>query len=118
MISIDRQKGISAIRSMMIIAKKKLNDGYSIIIFPEGTRKKPGDKPDYKSGFIAVYKEMKTKILPIALNSGNCWPKNTFILKPGHIIIKIMPTIEENLNKNKILSSLQTVIENETNKII
>ena len=118
MISIDRQKGISAIRSMMINAKKKLNDGYSIIIFPEGTRKKPGDKPDYKSGFVAIYNEMKTKILPIALNSGNCWPKNTFILKPGHIIIKIMPLIEENLKKNEILSNLQTVIENETNKII
>ena len=61
---------------------------------------------------------MKTKILPVALNSGNCWPKNTFILKPGHIIIKIMPLIKENLKKNEILSNLQTVIENETNKII
>ena len=44
--------------------------------------------------------------------------KNTFIQKPGHIIIKIMPLIEENLKKNEILSNLQTVIENETNKII
>ena len=61
---------------------------------------------------------MKIKILPVALNSGNCWPKNTFILKPGHIIIKIMPLIEENLKKNEILSNLQTVIEYETNKII
>ena len=83
MISINRKGGASTMRLMLKKAKEKSFDGFSIIIFPEGTRKKPGEKPDYKSGYVGIYNEIKKQILPVAVNSGNCWPKHTFIKKSG-----------------------------------
>ena len=118
MISIDRKTGTKSMRKMLKRTKNMVNMGYSIIIFPEGTRKKPGDKPNYKSGFVGLYREMKTEILPVALNSGNCWPKHTFIKKSGHIIIKFLPTLKTNIEKNRLLKNIETIIETETNKII
>lgn len=117
MISIDRKGGASTIRLMLKKAKKKINMGFSIIIFPEGTRKKPGEKPDYKSGFIAIYKELGTEILPIAVNSGKFWPKDTFIKSPGHIIIKILPLIKANLKRKDVLIEVKEKIERATNLI-
>ena len=90
----------------------------SIIVFPEGTRKKPGEKPDYKTGFIGIYNETKSEILPVAVNSGHCWPKHTFVKKPGHIIIKILKPIASGLKRSDILNKVQSIIEEETNKII
>jgi len=118
MISINRSDGTSAIRKMLKQAKSKISDGYSIIVFPEGTRKKPGEKPDYKTGFIGLYNETKSEILPVAVNSGHCWPKHTFVKKPGHIIIKFLKPIASGLERPNILNKVQSIIEEETNKII
>ena len=117
MISIDRRGGASTIRKMLKQTANKALNGFSVIIFPEGTRKKIGAQPDYKSGFIGIYNEMKTQILPVALNSGKCWPKHTFVKKSGKIIIKFLPLINSNLARSKVLSEVQTRIENATNKI-
>ena len=118
MISIDRKGGASTMRLMLKQTKEKVLHGFSIIIFPEGTRKKPGEKPDYKSGFIGIYNEIKTQILPVAVNSGKCWPKHTFIKKSGNIIIKFLPPIKSHLTRNKVLSEVETIIEEATKKII
>ena len=99
MISIDRSEGTSAIRKMLKQTKLRMSEGYSIIIFPEGTRKKPGENPNYKTGFIGIYNETKSEILPVAVNSGFCWPKHTFVKKPGHIIIQILKTITSELER-------------------
>jgi 1-acyl-sn-glycerol-3-phosphate acyltransferase len=118
MISIDRKGGASTMRLMLKETKKKLLSGFSIIIFPEGTRKRIGETPDYKTGLIGLYKELHTEILPIALNSGKCWPKNIFIKNPGHIIIRFLPLIDSKLDRKKILMEVQERIETATNNII
>ena len=118
MISIDRSGGASAIRKMLKQAKLKISQGYSIIVFPEGTRKKPGDKPDYKTGFIGIYNETESEILPVAVNSGRYWPKHIFIKNSGKIIIKILKPIPPKLKKDEVLKKIESVIEEETNKII
>ena len=117
MISIDRRGGASTMRNMLKETKEKSIRGFSIIIFPEGTRKKPGEKPNYKSGFIGIYNEMKTQILPVAVNSGKCWPKHIFIKSSGNIIIKFLPPIKSHLTRNHVLLELETIIEEATNKI-
>ena len=117
MISIDRNKGTTALKKIINETKSKIKDGYSIIIFPEGTRKKPGDPPDYKSGIFAIYNEAKVEILPVALNSGHFWPKHTFIKHPGHIIIKFLEIIPKEINKIDLLLKLEKEIEKETKKI-
>ena len=67
---------------------------------------------------MGIYKVTETKILPVALNSGKYWPKHGLIKKPGKIIIKFLDPIPEKLDSSKILKKIETVIEEETNKII
>ena len=118
MIAINRKGGAVAMRNMLKIAKIKVNEGLSIIIFPEGTRKKPGDRPNYKSGYVGLYNKLNIPILPVAVNSGNFWPKHTFVKKSGHIIIQILPSLPAGIDKNIILTDVEKKIENATNQII
>ena len=118
MIAINRAEGPKAMRKMLNEVKESIVNGYSIIIFPEGTRKKPGETPDYKTGIAGVYKESEAEVLPVALNSGYCWPKHTFIKTSGKIIIKFLKPIPSGLEKSEFLKKIESVIEEETNKII
>ena len=118
MISINRSEGTKAMRSMLKQTKERILNGNSIIIFPEGTRKKPGESPKYKTGIAGIYKKVETEIIPVALNSGLCWPKHTFIKRPGHIIIKFLNLIPAKLKKKDLLNKIESTIEKETNKII
>ncbi len=118
MISIDRKGKSKAMRRMLNEVTKRFDDGSSIIIFPEGTRKKPGETADYKTGFIGIYREVKRKLLPVAVNSGLFWPKHKFIMKKGKIIIDILPTIDVNLSKDEVLNKVQDSIEKASNKLL
>ena len=118
MVSIDRDGGTKAMRQMLQKVQLKLNKGSSIIIFPEGTRKLPGSKPDYKTGFIGIYNHTKRKILPVAVNSGLCWPKQSWILKSGIITIKFLPIIKDGLDKKIILNEVQNRIETASNLLL
>ena len=117
MIPINRKGGASTMKVMLQQTKKKLNNGFSVIIFPEGTRKKPGDKPNYKTGFVGIYKESGVNILPVAVNSGNYWPKQIFVKKKGHIIIEIMKTIPAGLDRQVLFNEVQNIIEKKTKEI-
>ena len=118
MISINRTEGLKSIRKIINKTKQKIMNKCSIIIFPEGTRKKPGESPNYKSGIAGIYKELEVDVLPVAVNSGLYWPKHTFIKKPGKIIIKFLKTIPAQLEKSEFLIKIETVIERETYNII
>jgi len=117
MISIDRSKGTTAIRKMISETKSKLQKGFSIIIFPEGTRKRPGEIPDYKPGIYGIYKDSKAHILPVAVHSGHCWPKHTFLKYPGHISIKFLNPIPPKLDRGNLLKKIEKQIETESTKL-
>tara|TARA_B100001123_G_C14928411_1_gene874672 strand:- start:58 stop:678 length:621 start_codon:yes stop_codon:yes gene_type:complete len=118
MISINRAEGSKSMRKMLNKVKQNINNGFSIIIFPEGTRKKPGQIAEYKTGIAGIYKESETSVLPVAVNSGIYWPKNTFIKKSGKIIIKLLKPLPPKLKKSDFLKKIELDIESETNKII
>ena len=118
MVPIDRGGGTKSMRKMLYKVQSKLSSGSSIIIFPEGTRKLPGSKPDYKTGFIGIYQHTKRNILPVAVNSGLCWPKHTWILKSGLITIKFLPLINKGLDKKVILYEVQNRIETASNLLL
>ena len=118
MVAIDRDGKASAMRKMISNVKKKLDNGSTIIIFPEGTRKKPGEKADYKNGFIGIYNTTKRKLQPIALNSGLFWQKGLKIIKKGNIIIELLPQIDIGLDKREVLIKVEGSIESATNKLL
>jgi len=118
MVSIDRAGQASTMRKMISDVKKKLDSGSTIIIFPEGTRKKPGAKADYKTGFIGIYNTSKRKLQPVALNSGLFWQKGFKIIKRGHIIIEFLPQIDIGLDKKEVLNKVESSVESATNKLL
>lgn len=62
--------------------------------FPEGTRTKPGDKNTvYKTGGARFAISVGASVVPIALNSGRCWPRNSVAKHPGLITVSVGPVI-------------------------
>jgi len=75
-ILVDRAASSTALRALMREAKTARKSGRSVILFPEGTRVKPGERPPLKSGFAGLYKMLDLPVVPIATDIGRLWPKN------------------------------------------
>jgi len=94
MISIDRGAGKNALKQLVDQGRLRLAQGYPVIIFPEGTRVAPGSKRRYKVGGAQLSIETGAPVLPVALNSGECWGRNAFFKRPGTITVSIGPAID------------------------
>jgi 1-acyl-sn-glycerol-3-phosphate acyltransferase len=108
MIAIDRSQGIQSLRFV-----NEQASNYSkfrpVIIFPEGTRTAFREEPDLKPGIYSMYKSLNKPVVPIALNSGNFWPKNNSI-KSGTIKIEFRDPIPTGLSKQEFLTKLKKEI--------
>ncbi len=95
-IIVNRTANASALRAMMKDAQAALKQGRSVMIFPEGTRVKPGEKPALRSGFAGLYRMLDLPVVPIAVKSGHVWPKHG-IKKPGVVTFRFEPMIPPGL---------------------
>lgn len=117
-IMIDRGSGRVAVVQMIEQARERLSRGISIVIFPEGTRMPPGAAPNYRIGGAAVAEQTGAGVLPVAVNSGEFWPRMGFIKWPGKISVRIGPVIStEGKTANAIMDETQGWIEGEMAKI-
>ncbi len=89
MINIDRSKGQDAFEQVVTQGVEHLRGGWWIVIFPEGTRTPPGSTRRYKTGGVRLAVRTGTPVVPIAVNSGECWPRKAFIKTPGEITVVI-----------------------------
>lgn len=89
MIPIDRSKGKEAFEQVVQIGQKRLDEGRWPILFPEGTRIAPGKMGRFKMGGALLASRTNTPIVPIALNAGEFWPRNSFAKRPGVITVRI-----------------------------
>ena len=88
-----------------------------LLIFPQGTRVPYKDRPPFKKGVGRIYDAINLPCLPVALNTGKVWPKNSFNKYPGNITISFLNPIEKGLEKNKFLEKLQLEIYKEIDLI-
>jgi len=117
-IAIDRKAGAAALKRMIKGAEKRLARGQSVVIFPEGTRSAPGATGTYHPGVAALYMAVDAPLVPVALNSGLFWPRRSFIKCPGRITIEILPAIAPDLDRKDFMSTLQSRIEEASNRLI
>jgi len=110
-IPIDRSARTKALSNMTEAAHKATIEGRPIVIFPEGTRANPGESRPYKSGVAALYQELNVPVVPMALNSGLLWPKNSFIKKRGTITVEFLPPIPPGLPRNEMMERLRDELE-------
>ena len=117
MIPIDRSAGSAAMKNMLRNAKIMIEKKRPIIIFPEGTRRKPGQEPVYKPGVALLYQHLSLPVTPIASNTGFFWSKNSFMRYPGKIIFEFLPPIEPGLNKQEFMEKLQDNLEKKCHEL-
>ncbi|MES2324728.1 MAG: lysophospholipid acyltransferase family protein [Pseudomonadota bacterium] len=114
MIPIDRSQGKNAFKHVVAHGKRRLADGQWIIMFPEGTRIPVGQAGKYKSGGTRLAIETNTVVIPIAHNSGECWPKKSFLKRPGVITVSIgKPISPDGHTPDSMMHEVENWIESE-----
>jgi 1-acyl-sn-glycerol-3-phosphate acyltransferase len=104
-IAIDRTSGPRALKQTLEQGRKRLADGWWIVIFPEGTRTAPGKRGRYHVGGAWLACQTGARVVPVAHNAGTVWARNAFVKYPGEIVVSVGPPIDpaglqpEELNK-------------------
>jgi len=93
-IAIKRGAGKIAVRQLVKGGIKRLKEGISVVIFPEGTRTKSTGPGRYRIGGAVLAAESGYPIVPVAHNAGEFWPRKGFIKTPGEVTIRIGPKLE------------------------
>jgi 1-acyl-sn-glycerol-3-phosphate acyltransferase len=110
-IAIDRTASASAIRYMVGVAKERLAEGLSIVIFPEGTRVAVGATAPILPGVSALYGQLRLGVVPVTLDSGLYWPRLSFIRRPGTIRVRVGETIPPGLNRRAFEEALRAALQ-------
>lgn len=118
MIPIRRETGPGALREMLKEARDRADNGRQILVFPEGTRRKPGAPPAYKPGIMLLYDALKLPCVPVALNSGHFWPRDSLIRRPGTIVVEILEPIPAKLDRKAFRETLIERIETATEALV
>jgi len=105
-IPIDRGKGSEAEKKIFSNGKDLLDSGFSLIYYPEGTRKKPGDLGMYKKTGAELAFQSNSEIIPIVHNAGECWYGGDFVINPGEVVFfigePILPTESSSETTKKV----------------
>lgn len=103
-IAIDRSKKRSARKMLISQGQDRLNNGISVLIFPEGTRLNPGQEKPWSTGGATMAIEAKATILPLAHNAGHFWPAHKIIKYPGTIDVIIGKPIDATSQSSRELT--------------
>ena len=93
------------------------NSDRPLIIFPQGTRVLPDERPPFKKGASRIYEKLKIACQPVAINSGYVWPKSGRKISNRTITVSIMQRINNDLEKEVFLKTLENKIYSELNLI-
>ena len=91
------------------------NSERPLIIFPQGTRVLPDERPSFKKGAARIYEELNIACQPVAINSGYVWPKKGTKNSHKTITISILTPIDFGMDKKNFLQNLESKIYNELN---
>lgn len=120
-IAIDRGNSAAAKASLQTGAAKMKAQGRPIVIYPQGTRvavdATTAEKP-YKGGISKIYAQTDLPVLPVALNTGLYWPRNSFWKHPGKVIVEFLPLIPAGEEPESIVRRLESIIEPASKRLI
>ena len=109
-IPVDRSGGAAALRRMMRAAEAAIAEGRPIVIFPEGTRVPPGERPPLQPGFAGLYRALKLPVVPVAVNSGRLWPRHRFLKRPGEVTFRFGEPLPPGLPRREIEAEVHEAI--------
>lgn len=109
-IPVDREGGAVALRQMLKASQAVLKAGRPIVIFPEGTRVTPGERPPLQPGFAGLYRALGVPVVPLALDSGRVWPRGRFAKRPGIVTMRVGERIPTGLSRVDIETAVHRAI--------
>lgn len=117
-IAIDRSAGRSALDQVVEQGRDRLEQGFWVVIFPEGTRIPIGQKGKYRIGGAWLATHTNVPVVPVAHNAGEFWARNAFIKKPGTITVSIgQPIDPSGMEPNALNTQVENWIESEMTRI-
>lgn len=117
-IPVDRAAGRTALAEMTQRARREVQRGRQIIIYPEGTRRPAGAEPHYKHGVANLYAQLDVPLVPVALNSGLFWPRHGFFRPAGTIVVEFLPPIPPGRDAEEAFVAMREVIETASDRLI
>ena len=100
-IPVDRKAGAKALREMLARGRQAAASGRPVIIYPEGTRVRPGETPPLQAGFAGLYRALGLPVVPVAVDSGRTWGRN-LPLRAGTVRFLVGEPIEPGLQRDEI----------------
>lgn len=110
-VAVDRGKKGAAIEKMLRDVEAGSAEPGQLIIYPQGTRVKPGDVKPYKVGSHALYEQMSQPAVPVATNVGLFWPRKGIIRHPGTAIVEFLDPIDPGMARRPFMEELETRVE-------
>ena len=110
-IAVDRKGRSAALKRMVDQARSRAAEGRSMVVYPEGTRTRPGTRHPYHPGIAAIYRALDLPVVPVALNSGLFWPRRSLKMHPGRITVEYLPSIAPGLERRRFMNELESAIE-------
>jgi len=115
-ISINRDKiskeNLGFLENILVSVK---NSDRPLIIFPQGTRVLPNERPSFRKGATRIYQELNIACQPVAINSGYVWPKKGTKKSHRTITVSILTRINSGMGKENFLQNLESKIYSELN---
>lgn len=106
LIPVNRGNRSLALKKVVVDAKREMAEDRQLIIYPEGTRRAPGDEPAYKYGIVELYAQLGLPVVPVAHVAGLYWPRRKFLRYPGTIQARFLPAIPAGLDRDEFLRRL------------
>jgi 1-acyl-sn-glycerol-3-phosphate acyltransferase len=117
-IALDRGSRKIALQRMIHLGGERLKQGFSIMVYPEGTRIAVGRRGQYKLGGAVVAVNNGALALPVAHNAGLVWPRNSFAKYPGKVTVRIGPPIRTHgLTAEQVMRRAEEWIEGEMERL-
>lgn len=110
MIALNRRQGAEALRLLKTKVKDAIKNGHDIVMYPEGTRTDVGSPPVLQRGIIAAYEAAEVPVIPITLDSGRFWPRNSLKKHPGTITVRLHSVIPPQLPRDVFWERIQQAL--------
>ena len=118
MIHIDRSRRTQAWARVAEQGRRFMSQGLWVIMFPEGTRTPRGGQGTYKAGGTRLAADAGVPVLPIAVTSARCWPRRSFVLRPGVIDVSIGPLMPtQGRHADELMHEVEAWIEGEMRRL-
>jgi len=108
-IAVERSAGAKALRNLVAEGQQAIACGRPVIIFPEGTRVRPGETPPLRPGFAGLYRALGLPVVPVAVDSGRLWGRG-LIKRSGTVTFRISETIPAGLKRDEVEARVHAAI--------